>query len=529
MIFFLTDWQSDMAHFEENAMFNVSKILNKNGLETQIVNTQLAPFLNYFGNQFGYYNPSMITNLLDCVLQVSGVAYTPVNLSDLALPADIEKTYTKTNVLLSKNGVMKGEVYFNDFGYVSEVRYFSKLGEEIHYYSERGYVWCKHLLDKSAKTVKRQIFDELGQLVFTEYSNCVIIAGTYLKFFKQEIYVTYKALCIELLNKVFEKFDPISDRIIADGSSALTSSLLSGFPHYGSVVWLFSNDVQQDVAQISENQVLFTKSKKLITDNAQLSKRLERNVDFKHLLDSVSYMPFYPTTLSLGESNSFANQYVYWEIEKLDEKTQFIFLSFLKLKLALKDLCLIVDSKVKTDELVMVQIVEDFVSQNFAINLSSTEYKLVKQYYEALEKEEMTPILRELFQKAKKDNPAFDKNIKGYQFICDFEFRCDSSKSELKRDLQKVRVFVDQRENHHFFNHSLAVSAGIPILSKRLSPYLIDKKNGLLLRDNQQMFEGIERYLKSTDKWNQNLVESIEVIENCGADELMMKWQVELK
>ncbi|GAA3268327.1 hypothetical protein GCM10017706_33580 [Lactococcus lactis subsp. hordniae] len=70
-----------------------------------------------------------------------------------------------------------------------------------------------------------------------------------------------------------------------------------------------------------------------------------------------------------------------------------------------------------------------FITKNFEISLSSYEYGLVKQYYEALENEEMTPGLRDLFQANKRENPMFNRVIDTYVFISAFR-------------LEKVRVLM---------------------------------------------------------------------------------------
>ncbi|WP_369675993.1 hypothetical protein, partial [Enterococcus faecium] len=99
-----------------------------------------------------------------------------------------------------------------------------------------------------------------------------------------------------------------------------------------------------------------------------------------------------------------------------------------------------------------------FIEQNFNVSVTSPEYELVKQYYEALENEEMTTSLRDLFIAAKQEKKRFNIVIEAYLFYRGVTFRENSSVQVLKEDFRKTRVFIDQRIEGEFFSHSLAVS-----------------------------------------------------------------------
>lgn len=529
MIYFIADWSSTKVSLESNAMFNVTRMFSDKDIKTKIINTRMPSFFNFFANQYNFQNHTELIGLLDCVLEVSNGSHSPLNLLDLKLSPKFEKTYTKKNVLLTKDGVVKGEIYFNDFGYVAEVHYFSDLGKEVHFYSEKGYVYCKQTFDHMHKQVKRQMFDEFGKLVFTEVPNCIVIADAYLKHFKQKNYVNYKEVCIELLNKTLDNFNPKVDKIIIDASSTWITKIMANFSYMENMILMFPHDVKKVKLKINESQTLVERSKKIITDNTTFGKEILNKNYCQNITQKVNCIPFYPTNLMLGKSNTYAEQYVYWHINHLDQKTITILTSFLEMKLKMGDLCIVIESQVEADKDILIKIVTAFVNQNFNIEIGTPEYVLVKQYYEAKKKKELTPALREAFQTAKKNSQNFHQNIAAYLFSTGFEFRCNSDYQQLEIDLQKIRVYVDNCEQSNFFRHSLAVSAGIPLLSNQLSPYLVDKKNGFLIRDNEQMFKTVENYLVNTDMWNQNLVESIEVIEKFGEAELMIKWQAELK
>lgn len=528
MIYFLTDWQSEMDRLESNILFNVNKIFNEGGIETKMINTQFSPFSNYFTNHFEFYDSDHFTNLLDAVTDRFALCYAPLILKDLEFPKTWEKVYTRNNVLLTKEGEVKAEVFFNSFGFVSQVHYLSSLGKEIDIYSEKGVVLLKQKFNNDGEQVEQQIFDEGGQLILTQWNDYVFIDNSYKSHFKRSTYSTFKEVCMELVNSSLVNFNPKEDRLIIDGTSNWLMELIEAFQYPESIVYIFTGSTVECLSQLNHHLQFIEKGKSIITDNIHFLNELKRN-DFYPIKNKLRYIPLYPTTLMLGESNTYLEEYVYWQIEQFDSQISALFQKFLQMKMEVRDLCLIIDIKEEGDEDKIKMLLESFVVKNFEVILTSPEYELVKKYYEALRNEEMTAGLKELFQKFKKEDKEFSRIIESYLFYTGISFKKNVAFQELKTAFGKVRVFIDQREKYEFLSHSLAVSAGIPLLSKKASPYLINGKNGILYKDIKEVIEGVKDYLSDHDLWNKNLVESVELIENNSANGLLEKWKENLK
>lgn len=529
MIYLLTDWQSENTQFDSNVVFNVNKVFQEGKIETKIINTQLSPFLNYFTNQFEFYDSEHFINLMDSVTEQFAISYAPLVMTDLQFPKDWEKTYTRTNVILSKNGDVKAEVFFNSFGFVSQIHYHTSIGKDIQIYSEKGVILSKQFVDLSGRQIEQQIFDEGGQLILTQWSDYVFINKDYQKRFKKETYQNLKEVCIELVNGALTSFNPEEDRILIDGSSEWLMSLVEGFDFPESIIYISTGPTQECISQVKKHLDLLKKGKQIITDNVLFQEEIKKDNTYQSLKNKVRFMPLYPTTLALGESNTFSDEYVYWQIKQVDSLIETILNDFLRKKMIIRELCLIIESEESDDEMRVKNISESFIVKNFKISFNSPEYVLVEQYFEAVKNEELTPSLRDLFNATKRENPEFSRVIEAYLFYKGITFRKKASVQELKEDFQKVRVFIDQRDSKDFLSHSLAVSTGIPILSKERSPYLINNKNGIVFENIEQLIGATETYLVDTDKWNQNLVESVELIENNSADGLVKKWKEALK
>lgn len=526
MLYFLTDWSSE-HRLESDVLFNVNTIFQEGGFETKLINTQFSPFLNYLMNGFESYDSDHFIQLMDIVSERFVLNYAPLTLNELNFPKDWERTYTRGSVLLSKKGELKAEIFFNSFGFVSQVYYHSKFMKEIHTYSEKGYVLSKENLNSDGEVLEKLIFDEQGKLILTDFDNYVSIGGAYKRVFKKMKYANFKEVCIELLHLALVHFNPKEDRLVVDGTNDWVMSLIEGIAFPESVVYIFSGSIELCFSQVEEHLRLIENGRAMITDNLRFQAAIEKGKE--PLQSELHFMPLFPTALSLGESNNFLEGTVYWQIEAFDSQTSALFGKFLELKLATRELCLMIESEIESDENKVESYLTHFIAQSFEINLSSPEYGLVKQYYEALENGEMTPGLRDLFQMTKREKPTFSRVIEGYLFYTGISFRKRYSVETLKADFQRVRVFIDQREKYDFLSHSLAASAGIPILSKTPSPYLVHGKNGLLYEEDEDLVEAVRAYLIDPDLWNQSLVESVEVIENNSAEGLIEKWKEVLK
>ena len=121
MLYFLTDWSSEPPQLDSNLLFNINTIFQEGGFETKLINTHFSPFLNYYMNKFESYDSNHFISLMDTVTDRFTLNYAPLTLNDLDFPRDWERTYTRGSVLLSKEGIIKAEVFFNLFGFVSQV------------------------------------------------------------------------------------------------------------------------------------------------------------------------------------------------------------------------------------------------------------------------------------------------------------------------------------------------------------------------------------------------------------------------
>jgi len=88
-----------------------------------------------------------------------------------------------------------------------------------------------------------------------------------------------------------------------------------------------------------------------------------------------------------------------------------------------------------------------------------------------------------------------------------------------------VRLFVELTEVPDYFFHAMAVSLGIPILSREESSYLIHEKNGQLVKNYHELKPALDKYLDLLNPWNESLVEALDIIENNNEQKLIDRWK----
>lgn len=527
MNYFLTDWEIEFTKLESNTIFNIHKILDDGKLQTKIINTKSYPFSNYFLNRFNFYKSDKFVNIFDIIFDTNQLNYSPLSMKDLKFLDKLEKTYTRNKVILSKNGVIKGEVLFNEFGFVSQIEYYQNGRREVHNYSEKGNILSKKIIDNVVHQTVQEIFDDQGKLILREYGDYLRIGRQYRKYFKQEIYDTFNEVCIELINMFFLNFNPEEDRLIIDGKSLWLMRLIEHFRFPQSIIYVFSGTISDTIPQIENYINIIGKGKQIVTDNFLLKQKIISN--YPLIERKTKYLPIFSTNFDLGKSNEGLEKYIYWQIKVFDSRIIGLLGRILKMKLTIRELCLIIESEDKDDEIKIDTYSKNFITENFDISFNSSEYDLVKKYYEALKNKKMTAALRDLFQKNYRENTEFSRVVEAYLFYTGITFRKSSSVETLKTDFKMVRLFIDQRKSGDFLSHSLAVSAGIPIFSKIPSPYLINGKNGILYKEDEELLEAVSHYLSDADAWNQSLVESVEIIQNNCSEGLIEKWIEVLK
>lgn len=130
MIYFIGDWSIEDEDLKLNGAFNLINIFDHGEVEYNIIIPSFLPFLRYAWNGYQYLDESRILQMADYLQSYKTSTDIPMAVNDLNLPANVEKIYGNSGILLMKDGQGYGKVYFNKYGFVREVQFFLSDGQK---------------------------------------------------------------------------------------------------------------------------------------------------------------------------------------------------------------------------------------------------------------------------------------------------------------------------------------------------------------------------------------------------------------
>ena len=91
--------------------------------------------------------------------------------------------------------------------------------------------------------------------------------------------------------------------------------------------------------------------------------------------------------------------------------------------------------------------------------------------------------------------------------------------------IREQRLMVDMRKNSELYLRITGISVGIPQIVYRTTEYVIDGRNGLIVKDMSKLNESIAFYLESLPNWNEAMVNAYELGKHYTTTVLIEKWK----
>lgn len=88
-----------------------------------------------------------------------------------------------------------------------------------------------------------------------------------------------------------------------------------------------------------------------------------------------------------------------------------------------------------------------------------------------------------------------------------------------------VRLIIDVSRRPNIYIQIAGISAGIPQINLTTSPYIVDKKNGLILQEISELNQAITYYFNGLRHWNESLVYSVRQIRQYTDGAIVNQWQ----
>ncbi|WP_278751493.1 accessory Sec system protein Asp1 [Liquorilactobacillus nagelii] len=99
------------------------------------------------------------------------------------------------------------------------------------------------------------------------------------------------------------------------------------------------------------------------------------------------------------------------------------------------------------------------------------------------------------------------------------------SEEDVIRQLSDTRLVIDLAKEPDLFLQIASISAGIPQINQVKTSYVEDHKNGLIIKEIDQLKQAINFYLVGLTNWNQALVYAAKRISEYSSKNLIKKWQ----
>ncbi|MGM0238852.1 accessory Sec system protein Asp1 [Enterococcus sp. AZ103] len=530
MNYFIPNWKQSDERWDNNRALNIIKLFIENEIEHQLVLIHYLPFLRYKAMEYSIY-PKNYWHLYDVLQNIHTKNGHPISIDELELPDGIEKIYSPHGILLVKNNQVCGEINFNKYGCIESI-HFKPIEESdmehTDYYDDRGFISSTEYFNDNHVLCKCDYYNEYGEITLTEYPDKemkVKISSHGNKEFEHQEYTDINSLIIEVLGKKFQNFEFKKDNLISvteENILAATKELQDKI----NIIRIIDDD--QSLHNFDEEQfsLMLKTSSSIVTDSSEKQKELELFIKNHGGLSDVCIIriPMYNTYLNLGMSNSVPNLVVFWKVNQLSEDAHLINRLLIKKVIDDEKIAVILEVNNKEEEDLLTETQKDIIDGHFGIDSDSDDFEKTKKFIQSKRKEQ----LYEADELAVKDLQPTDQWLPLVGAVDTYErisFRVKPSLIQLKKDFQQARIYVNLAKKNDLQIHAEIISAGIPMIIKTKSDYLVEDKNGKILKKIGDFSDVLEFYLNELDNWNKVLVENVQLIDEFGVETTIEKWR----
>ena len=507
LIYLIPDWNEN-TELEEDRVFTLSKFFSKEGYQNKVLLTNPIPFLRYKLNGSGHtYNN--IVRVFDVLQNIKTDMGHPLSLEDLALPPDVDKIYTPSATLLVQKEKVVGKVSYNDYGFMSKIRYLQSDGSFIdEVYDDRGFVSEKHYLNKKYEVYKIKYFNELGENSVSQIGKDLIIEKKGNNFLKDK-YTSLDEAMREVLHYVMEESthkQSDHDISIVTTTEKKIIQQTQGLAYKGKMIRIITDRLEEDREE----------AELIVDTRTRMSKNKVQN-----------YIPIFLPQLNLGVSDSTAQMQIYCKISSIHPQEDKIVASMIQ-------------KVIKDEQLSLIFEIDDFKSMErakftqkliiesyFEVSIDSTEYLKVEKYITAKREKQLftqdVEAVREL-----QDSSDWSKYVGAVNANLRIDYIYQPDSAMIEDALNNARIYLDLEDKYNMLRHSKAISAGIPIISKHTSDFITDGKNGFTLKDSndeKELEDFIDYFIYNLRNWNKALVHNVNIIEQHESDNIIRKWR----
>lgn len=526
MIAFIPEWHLDIKRLSHNNIMSIAKLLVAKKAKTELILVKHHNNLRYFMNQNGLLNIPY-WDALDTILDINITGGKYVAVTDVVVPNNAEMIFydNLVNVYVDHKIVDRIHVHPTSSRVKSLDRYYENGDILTEEYDGRGFMLKKTLMDNDGQVKQISWLNEYGQEVLTSDGQEITVNPLARARFDHDTYPNLDAIINEFTKRHMEELAQTEKvDFIATGSEGNLQYL-----EYLQEIFPISYLVAANDLDNYNLKPLFAKAKKLFVPNDYAIAQMMHNYG-DELKDKLEIAYPYPTELALGKSAEYAKQKILWSVSGMsDQQMLSTFMTFAEImrihensEITVINVSLVQANLIAQE---MIKILRDEFELLNEIKTELLQAVLVETSDDLME--DLTKAIFKLRKPATKaEHDEWLKEIgEILEGVMRYRVQQNNDQKTVQREMSDARIFIDL--NHPTFAHLQisAISAGIPIIAEMETPYVSEKKNGLIIRNLAELKQGINYYLDGLENWNLALVENVELIDKFSRTRLFDYWE----
>lgn len=410
----------------------------------------------------------------------------PLSLDDLSWPQRIQFVPTPFTMLAYLEGKRYADINYTSEGWLHDVTYYGdQYWTKRLVFDDRGYL---------SSIINYDDYGQLTQQVFVNSSGQTVLTYDYRTgqvFYEGESESrTYKSMTSLIEDRLRAYLDQnlISKDVLVLANNPQHDRILAERPsHFNLVYSLYSNRPFQPLAPLINSADL------VMVDTEE--KKTSLQAQYPQISGKILNLTPFDTRLRLGMSQRVKELTIFFQVDQLSDQVIESFMT-------------IVIPKIQKDQRIRVL---------FAGFHLSYDRKLA---------------LRDFLQTYEAKFHSLDKEIEDFEDkFPDEEEKPIFTVSQLQTDkdliqaFKTVRLVVDLSEEADLYTQIAAISAGIPQINRKESPYVDHKKNGWIAKTSDQLSQALAYYLQGLKHWNEALVYAVDKINRYHSQEIIHEWK----
>lgn len=503
MIYFIPSWNSiSNGPTEFDDIVHQLLMFQESGVDVELLLPSYLPNIRYQLNKRGLTDIKY-WSVFEHLQQIESVVGLPIKLENLELPKNSEIIYTPACIIIMVHQQLVAKIYYSEFGFVSNVIYFKeKQIIKQNTFDDRGFLSSTTFFDEG-RGIKTNYFDNNENVILSHdiLTNQII----YDQKDNKSSYDSIENLIIFHIQKHLQKSSKTHALVV---SASLENSYLTQLSkwHNHLIVSFFGN--RFDFQNVDVLKLYLENADSIVVDTQYSKEKIMQATagGGKHLIQE---MPPFEARLMLGNSQAVKLQKIYWYIDLMSvEQISKVSVELIDNIISNDRLALLIAAKNASKFKLVMKQMFDSIKSFYEISEDSFVYQAAWKKINDESENKLSNSNSDL-ESTKEWINATDA-ILTMQRI---EGKVINTENDVINGLENARLILDLNSVPDVFLQISGLSLGLPQINFTESVYVNDRKNGLIIRNIDQLSDALSYYLDVLEHWNEALVNNVAQIE----------------